>query len=283
MKKDINKLGRGLSSLLSPNRQISEDEANSENFKLLPISSIVANSNQPRKKFKKEELEDLASSIKSKGILQPIVVRKIKDDSFEIIAGERRWRASQLASVHEMPAIIKNMDDNESLEAALIENIQRENLNPIEEAKAYQFILKKEGADYENLSVAIGKSKSHISNTIRLLELDEIILEHLESGNISMGHARALIGVPNAAEIANDIIEKNLSVRDVERSTSKHKKNKTHKKLKDPNIVDLEKELSEKIGLKTSIHFNEQGSSGSITLYYSDLEQLDDIMKRLKK
>ena len=175
------------------------------------------------------------------------------------------------------------MTDDEVVQVALIENIQRENLNPIEEAKAYKILLKSDNISYENLSSAVGKSRSHVSNIIRLLELDKKIIAYIESGSISMGHARALIGVPNAVEIAEEIISKKLSVRDVERNTSKFKKAKTKKNPKDPNITDLEKELSEKIGLKTSIHFKEQGSSGSITLYYSDLDQLDEIMKRLKK
>ena len=280
MNKGTSKLGRGLSALLSPKN---EELSTAKNFKLINISSIVSNSNQPRKKFGKNEIEDLAASIKSQGILQPIVVREKDKNIFEIIAGERRWRAAQIAGVHEIPTIINNMSDDEVIRAALIENIQREDLNSVEEAKAYQSILKSEEINYDNLSEAVGKSKSHISNMIRLLELDKKILEYIEEGKLSMGHARALIGVPEALKIANEIINKNLSVRQVERSTSKYKKNKTKKNTKDPNITDLEKELSEKIGLKTSIHFNEQGSSGSITLYYSDLDQLDDIMKGLKK
>ena len=282
MNAENSKLGRGLSSLLSTSNKIN-DEQGEHNFKVINISSIVANSRQPRKNFSKEELEDLATSIKAKGILQPIIVRKISENSFEIIAGERRWRAAQIAGIHEIPAVINQMTDDEVVQAALIENIQRENLNPIEEARAYQIILKSDDINYENLSSTVGKSRSHISNTIRLLELDKKILGYIESGKISMGHARALIGVPNAVELAEEIINKKLSVREIERNTSKSKKTKSKKNLKDPNIVDLEKELSEKIGLKTTIHFNEQGSSGSITLYYSDLDQLDDIMKRLKK
>ena len=168
-------------------------------------------------------------------------------------------------------------------EAALIENIQRENLNPVEEARAYESILKKHQSNYDELSKIVGKSKSHISNMIRLLELEEEILNYMISGKLSMGHARALIGVPNAKEMANEIINKNLSVRQTEKNTANYKKNKRRQKNKDPNILDLEKELSDKIGLKTSIQFSEQGSSGSLTLYYSDLDQLDDIMKRLKK
>jgi|TARA_B100001964_G_scaffold116225_1_gene129512 ParB family chromosome partitioning protein len=282
MNKENKKLGRGLSSLLSSTNN-KDENLGEKIFKLINISSIKANPQQPRKKFSKDELEDLSASIKSKGIIQPILVREIDKDLFEIIVGERRWRAAQIAGIHQIPAVIKQMNDEEVMQAALIENIQRENLNPVEEARTYQTILKSDDVNYENLSNAIGKSKSHISNTIRLLELDLKIINYIEEGKISMGHARALIGVPNAVELADEIINKKLSVREVEHNTSKYKKNKLKKTSKDPNIINLEKELSEKIGLKTSIHFKEQGSSGHITLYYSDLNQLDDIMKRLKK
>ncbi len=276
MNTENKKLGRGLESLLS-----TEGTNDAKNFKIINISEIHANANQPRKKFKKEELEELASSIKSKGVLQPIVVRPLKNNQYEIIAGERRWRSAQIAGMHEIPAVIKQMSDEMVHEAALIENIQRENLNAIEEANAYQSILKNNNIDQEKLSRIVGKSKSHISNMIRLLELDKDILDYVVDGKLSMGHARALIGVPNAKNLALEIINKKLSVRQTEKNTSSFKKTKT--KQKDANILDLEKELSEKIGLKTSIHFNEQGSSGSLTLYYSDLDQLDDIMRRLKK
>jgi len=272
------KLGRGLGALLSPGKK-KEDKS----FKFINISEIQANLNQPRKNFKKKDLEELASSIKSQGILQPIIVRLLPGNNYEIIAGERRWRAAQLAGIHEIPAFIKEIPEDLLKEAALIENIQRENLNPVEEARAYESILQKHQSNYDELSKIIGKSKSHISNMLRLLELEEEILNFMIDGKLSMGHARALIGVPNAKEMANEIINKNLSVRQTEKNTANFKKNKKRQKNKDPNILDLEKELSEKIGLKTSIQFSEQGSSGSLTLYYSDLDQLDDIMKRLKK
>jgi len=278
MNLDNKKLGRGLGSLLS-----SESAKDDKNFKFINISEIQANQNQPRKNFKKEDLEDLASSIKSQGVLQPIVVRLINNNSYEIIAGERRWRSAQIAGLHEIPALIKNMTDEAVNEAALIENIQRENLNAVEEAKAYQDIINNKNSDYEMLSKTVGKSKSHISNMIRLLDLDQEILDYIISGKLSMGHARALIGVPNAKELAKEIIAKKLSVRQIEKNTANFKKTKNKKNFKDPNILDLEKELSEKIGLKTAIHFNEEGSSGSLTLFYSDLDQLDEIMKRLKK
>ena len=278
MNTENKKLGRGLGALL-PSGKNKEDKS----FKFINVSEIQANLNQPRKNFKKDDLEELALSIKSQGILQPIVVRLLSSNNYKIIAGERRWRAAQLAGIHEIPAFIKEIPEDLLNEAALIENIQRENLNPVEEARAYESILKKHQSNYDELSKIVGKSKSHISNMIRLLELEEEILNYMISGKLSMGHARALIGVPNAKEMANEIINKNLSVRQTEKNTANYKKNKRRQKNKDPNILDLEKELSEKIGLKTSIYFSEQGSSGSITLYYSDLDQLDDIMKRLKK
>jgi ParB family chromosome partitioning protein len=274
------KLGRGLDSLLSNNKNTDTDN---NNFKFINISEIQANSNQPRKNFKKEDLEGLASSIQTQGVLQPIVVRKTPNNTYEIIAGERRWRAAQIAGIHEIPAIIKEMNDDMIQEAALIENIQRENLNAVEEAMAYKEILRNKNSDYDKLSNQIGKSKSHISNMIRLLDLDDEILNYIVLGKLSMGHARALIGVPNAKDLAKDIINKKLSVRQIEKNTSSFKKSKSKKILKDPNIISLERDLSEKIGLKTSIQFSETGSSGSLTLYYSDLEQLDEIMKRLKK
>ena len=278
MNTENKKLGRGLGSLL-PSGKNKEDKS----FKFINVSEIQANLNQPRKNFKKDDLEELALSIKSQGILQPIIVRLLSSNNYEIIAGERRWRAAQLVGIHEIPAFIKEIPEDLLNEAALIENIQRENLNPVEEARAYESILKKHKSNYDELSKIVGKSKSHISNMIRLLELEEEILNYMISGKLSMGHARALIGVPNAKEMANEIINKNLSVRQTEKNTANYKKNKRRQKNKDPNILDLEKELSEKIGLKTSIQFSEQGSSGSLTLYYSDLDQLDDIMKRLKK
>jgi ParB family chromosome partitioning protein len=202
---------------------------------------------------------------------------------YEIIAGERRWRACQLAGLHSVNCVVMNVDDKNIYELALIENIQRENLNVVEEAKAYKNLIELNGIKNEELSKKIGKSTSHVSNLIRILDLDDEIHQMIIDGKISMGHARALIGVPNAVEKAKEIFEKKLSVRDVEKSTSKHKKTRKKQLEKDPNIADLEKELSDKIGLKTEIEFNDNGSSGSLKLYYSDLNQLDEIMKRLKK
>ncbi len=278
MNKD-NKLGMGLGALLST----SNKDVSDSGIQTINISQIQPNPNQPRKNFKENELGELANSIKNQGLIQPLIVRRVDNNQYQIIAGERRWRASQLAGLHELDCVVKNYKENEVLEAALIENIQREDLNIIEEASAYKDLIKLKKINNEKLAKMLGKSSSHISNTLRLLELEQKIQDLIIKGDLSMGHARALIGVPNAYDKAREIIDKNLSVRQVEKITSSFKKTKKSNKPKDPNILDLEKELSNKIGLKTSIQFNENGSSGSLTLYYSDLNQLDEIMKRLKK
>ena len=275
-----NKLGMGLSALLSTKNNKNETNNNAQKIN---ISQIVPNPLQPRKNFKNEELKELSSSIKNQGLIQPIIVKPTDDNQFQIIAGERRWRACQLNGMHEVDCVIKDLDETSVLETALIENIQREDLNVIEEANAYKGLINIKNINNESLAKLIGKSPSHVSNTLRLLELDKKIQEMVISGVLSMGHARALIGVPDAINKANEIVEKKLSVRQTEKITSEFKNNKKNKTEKDPNITDLEKELSDKIGLRTSIQFNESGSSGSLTLYYSDLNQLDDLMKRLKK
>ena len=277
MNKD-NKLGMGLGALLSTSSNTTEAGA-----KKINISQITPNPLQPRKKFKESELNELAISIKKQGLIQPIIVRSLDNNQFQIIAGERRWRASQLVGLHEVDCVIKELGETDVLEAALIENIQREDLNVIEEANAYKNLIQIKKTSNENLASMVGKSASHISNMIRLLELENSIQEMVISGELTMGHARALIGVPDAYEKAKEIVKKNLSVRQTEKITAPFRKTKKTKNIKDSNILDLEKELSNKIGLKTSIQFNENGSSGSLTLYYSDLNQLDDIMKRLKK
>ncbi len=275
-----NKLGMGLGALLSTKNNNNEGNTG---IQKINISQIIPNPSQPRKKFKDQDLKELSSSIKNQGLIQPIIVKPTTDNQYQIIAGERRWRASQLIGAHEIDCVVKDLDDTNVLEAALIENIQREDLNVIEEASAYKGLIDIKRINNETLAKLIGKSSSHVSNILRLLELDEKIQQMVIDGDLSMGHARALIGVPDSINKAKEIIEKKLSVREVEKITSEFKKNKSKKISKDPNILDLEKELSDKIGLKTSIQFNENGSSGSLTLYYSDLNQLDDLMKRLKK
>lgn len=277
MNKENNKLGMGLGALLNNNNKTK----NSTNK--IDISKIYPNKKQPRKNFEEKEIKELSESIKNQGLIQPIVVRETSSNMYEIIAGERRWRACQLAGLHSVNCVVMNVDDKSIYELALIENIQRENLNVVEEAKAYKNLIESNGIKNEELSKKIGKSASHISNLIRILDLDEEIHQMIIDGKISMGHARALIGVPNAVDKAKEIFEKKLSVRDVEKLTSKHKQTRKKQIEKDPNIADLEKELSDKIGLKTEIEFNDNGSSGSLKLFYSDLNQLDEIMKRLKK
>jgi len=277
MNKENNKLGMGLGALLNTNNK------NKSSTNKIAISKIYPNKKQPRKNFEEKEIKELSQSIKNQGLIQPIVVRAIPGDMYEIIAGERRWRACQLAGLHSINCVVMSVDDKSVYELALIENIQRENLNVVEEAKAYKNLIELNDIKNEELSKKIGKSPSHISNLIRILDLDDEIHQMIIGGKISMGHARALIGVPNAVEKAKEIYEKKLSVRDVEKSTSKYKQTRKKLKEKDPNIADLEKELSNKIGLKTEIEFNDNGSSGSLKLYYSDLNQLDEIMKRLKK
>lgn len=277
MNKDSKKLGMGLGALLSTKNQ------SNTNVSKIDISNIYPNKNQPRKNFEEKEIAELAESIRNQGLIQPIVVRETPDGKYEIIAGERRWRACQLAGLHSANCVIMNIDDEKIYELALIENIQRENLNVVEEAYAYKNLMHLNNLKNDELSKKIGKSPSHISNLIRILELDEEIHKMIIEGKISMGHARALIGVPNPIEKAKEIFEKKLSVRDVEKLTSVHKKVRSKKTERDPNIVDLEKELSDKIGLKTEIQFNDNGSSGSLKLFYSDLNQLDEIMKKLKK
>ena len=241
MNKD-NKLGMGLGALLSTSN--TKNTIN-EGSQKINISQIQPNPLQPRKYFNEYDLNELATSIKNQGLIQPLVVREAENQQFQIIAGERRWRASQLAGLHEVECVIKDLKDNDVLEAALIENIQREDLNVIEEANAYKDLIKIKKITNEKLAKLIGKSSSHISNILRLLDLDKKIQEMVINGSLSMGHARALIGVPNAIDKANEIIEKNLSVRQVEKITSQFKKSKKNINSKDPNIIDLEKELSE--------------------------------------
>ena len=277
MNKENNKLGMGLGALLNTNNK------NKSSTNKIDISKIYPNKKQPRKNFEEKEITELSESIKNQGLIQPIVVRETSGGMYEIIAGERRWRACQLAGLHSVSCVVMSVDEKNVYELALIENIQRENLNVIEEAKAYKNLIELNGLKNEELSKKIGKSSSHISNLIRILDLDDEIHQMIIDGKINMGHARALIGVPNALEKAKEVFEKKLSVRDVEKLTSKHKQTRKKHSEKDPNIADLEKELSDKIGLKTEIEFNDNGSSGSLKLYYSDLNQLDEIMKRLKK
>ena len=271
-------LGRGLSSLLGDTQKKVETNK-------IPIKDLSRNKFQPRKNFSKESLEELTNSIREQGVIQPIIVRpdKTNDGKYEIIAGERRWLASQNAGLHEIPVVILDVDDNKSLEFAIVENVQRQDLNPIEEAKSYQRLINDFNYNQEKLSKFIGKSRSYIANSLRLLGLPEEVLAMLVSGSLSAGHARTLIGLNNASEIGKKIIKRKLSVRQSEVLVRQFKDKKfklVHKK--DSNILDLQKDLEEKTGLSVSIN-NKKNNYGTISFEYRDLDQLDKLINTIKK
>ncbi len=271
-------LGRGLSSLLG------DTEKNVQSNQV-PIKDLVRNKFQPRKTFSKENLEELTNSIKEQGVIQPIVVRPAKSNEgkYEIVAGERRWLASQNAGLHEVPVVILNIDDVKSLEFAIVENVQRQDLNAIEEARGYQRLIDEFNYNQEKLSQFIAKSRSYIANSLRLLSLPDEVLLMVEKGEISAGHARSLIGLNNSLDVAKKIVQKKLSVRQAE-SITRQFRNKKFKliKKKDPNILDLQRILSEKTGLNVSIS-NKKNNTGSISFEYHDLDQLDKIINIIKK
>ena len=270
-------LGRGLSSLLG------DSEKKTQTNKV-PIKDLVRNKFQPRKYFSKESLDELSNSIKEQGIIQPIVVRshKIDKDKYEIIAGERRWLASQNAGLHEVPVVILDVDDLKSLEFAIVENVQRQDLNAIEEASGYQKLVDDFNYNQEKLSQFIGKSRSYIANAIRLLSLPKEVILMVEKGDLSAVHARSLVGLNNAFEIANTIIKKKLSVRQSEILVKKirNKKIKLVSK-KDSNILNLQQTLEEKTGLNVTIN-NKKNNSGLISFEYKDLDQLDKLINTIK-
>ena len=271
-------LGRGLSSLIG-------DTKVDSNINKLSITDLVRNKLQPRKNFDKENLENLTNSVKERGVIQPIIVRQSADhkNKYEIIAGERRWLAAQNAGFHEVPVVITEADDLKSLEFAIVENVQRQDLNPIEEAKSYQRLINDFNYNQEKLSKFIGKSRSYLANSLRLLGLPEEVLAMLVSGSLSAGHARTLIGLNNASEIGKKIIKRKLSVRQSEVLVRQFKDKKfklVHKK--DSNILDLQKDLEEKTGLSVSIS-NKKNNSGTISFEYRDLDQLDKLINTIKK
>jgi ParB family chromosome partitioning protein len=274
-------LGRGLSSL------IGESKVESQTNKI-QISDLVPNKYQPRKFFDKDNLEDLTNSIKERGMIQPIIVRKSNDDKskYEIIAGERRWLAAQRAGLHEVPVVITVADDLKSLEFAIVENVQRHDLNPFEEAQGYKRLINEFSYDQDKVSKFIGKSRSHIANCLRLLTLPTDIIKLIENKKLSAGHAKILVGLENASFVANKIIEKNLSVRQAENfvkifKSKINKKVNDNKNTKDINVRNLENSLTEKIGLSVTIKNNKK-NKGFITFLYNDLEQLNRIVEILK-
>ena len=270
-------LGRGLSSL------IGETKVQAKTNKLL-LSEIIPNKYQPRKNFDEENLEDLSNSIKERGVIQPIIVRKSSSENskYEIIAGERRWLAARKAVLHDIPVVVTEADDLKSLEFAIVENVQRHDLNPLEEAQGYKRLIDEFSYDQEKVSKFIGKSRSYITNSIRLLNLPKEVLELVENKKISAGHAKILVGLENAVFIANKIIEKKLSVRQAENFVKIFRKKPNSIKLnKDPNIKNLEQSISEKTGLNVSIK-NTKRNKGSIVFSYHDLDQLNKIIDIIK-
>ena len=270
-------LGRGLSSLIG--------ETKTEiNINRLSISDLVSNKFQPRKIFDDGNLQDLTNSIKERGIIQPIIVRKSSDDNskYEIIAGERRWLAAQKAGLHEVPVVITEVDDLKSLEFAIVENVQRNDLNVIEEARGYQRLIEEFSYDQEKVAKFIGKSRSHIANILRLLGLPEAILKLIENKKLSPGHAKILVGLSNAEFVANKIIEKSLSVRQAENFVKIFKiKKQSSKTSKDANLQALESSIIEKIGLNVLIK-NKKNNTGSLVINYQDLDQLNKIIEIIK-
>ena len=270
-------LGRGLSSLIGETKvEVQKNQ--------LPITDLIPNKYQPRKNFDEANLEDLTNSIKERGIIQPIIVRKSNNENskFEIIAGERRWLAAQRAGIHNVPVVITEADDLKSLEFAIVENVQRHDLNPLEEAQGYKRLIDEFSYDQEKVSKFIGKSRSYITNALRLLTLPNEVLKFIEEKKISAGHAKILVGLDNAYFIANKIIEKKLSVRQSENFVKIFRKKKTSFiKSSDPNIQDLENSISDKIGLNVSIK-NSKNNKGSITFSYHDIDQLNKIIDIIK-
>ena len=271
-------LGRGLSSLIGDSEKI-------DNKKNVSISSLVRNKYQPRKKFDETSLEELTNSIRARGIIQPIIVRPSSDniDQFEIVAGERRWQAAQYAGLHEVPVVIINADNLKTLEFAIVENVQRKDLNPIEEAEGYKRLIDEFSYDQDKVSKFIGKSRAHISNCLRLLTLPQEIIELIIDEKLSQGHAKILVGLDNAVLLAKKIISKKLSVRQTEglvrvlKSYSRGSSNR-----KDPNILNLEEELSNKIGMRVFVK-NKKNNTGTITLEYKAADQLDRLVEIIKQ
>ena len=279
-------LGRGLTALFGDQKSSPKKNDNKkvQNTKV-GIGDLCPNKYQPRVSFNETKLEELANSIRKNGIIQPIAVREDRVDPgrYEIVAGERRWRAAQRAGLHEVPIVILDLDDNESLEVAIVENIQRDDLNVIEEAKGYQRLSEEFGYDHEKISKFMSKSRSHISNTLRLLTLPQDVIGMIEEGNLTAGQARPLIGLPSATNIAEEIVSKNLSARSVELLVRDKKGPQKPGQIKiDSNILDEQNKIQEVLGLNVNIQ-NKKNNSGKITILYKNLDQFELISNLLKK
>lgn len=285
------RLGRGLAALIG---DVGDESAVVERARSgqrrVPIEFLRANPRNPRRTFADEELSELASSIRERGVLQPILVRPVAGapDAFEIIAGERRWRAAQRASQHDVPIVLVEATDQEALELAIIENVQRSDLNPLEEAMGYQSLLDEFGHSQDDLAKIVGKSRSHVANMLRLLRLPEPVKAYLRDGKLSAGHARMLVGQPNAESLADEIVSRGLNVRQVEamaRDSGKKQAREVRaeaKSRKDPDTVALEKRLSDVLGLQVTVSHKGAGA-GVLNIFYRDLEQLDEVLRRLER
>jgi len=283
-------LGRGLSALMA---DVGTDSSQPDRPRRadthIPVERIHPNPDQPRRSFDDTALEELAASIREKGIIQPLIVRPdpAKDGEYQIVAGERRWRASQIAQLHELPVVIREYDDTEVLEVAIIENIQRSDLNAIDEAAGYRQLMDRFGHTQDLLASALGKSRSHIANLMRLLNLPDDVQAHVVAGDLTAGHARALIGHPEASVLARQIIAKKMSVRDAEKLVKQSPDAATKSKApagkpgKDADTLQIEAELAATLKMPVSIDHNADGEGGKITLKYRSLEQLDDILRSL--
>ena len=269
-------LGRGLSSLIGETKVESQKNQ-------LPISDLIPNKNQPRKIFDENNLEDLTNSIRERGLIQPIIVRNSNEDNtkFEIIAGERRWLAAQRAGLHNVPVVVTEADDLKSLEFAIVENVQRHDLNPLEEAQGYKRLIDQFSYDQEKVSKFIGKSRSYITNSLRLLTLPEDVIKLIEAQKLTAGHAKILVGLDNASFVASKIVEKKLSVRQSENFVKIFKNKKKSVTSKDTNIIALELSISNKIGLNVDIQNNKR-NKGKISFEYKDLDQLNKIIDIIK-
>ncbi len=283
-------LGRGLSALMADIEPAKTTETSevAKGMMSVPIDSIEPNPDQPRKKFLKDDLDDLAGSIVEKGIIQPLIVRKTdnKNDTYQIVAGERRWRAAQIARIHSIPVIVREFNDLEVLEVAIIENIQRSDLNPIDEARGYQQLMSRFSHTQEKLSKVLGKSRSHIANLLRLLTLPEDVQRMLSDNIISIGHARALITRNDASLLAREVVRRNLSVREVERLAKLDFKNKINKRVRKPKDADtrtMEADLKAATGLKFDIQHDDKTGKGLVNIKYNNIDQLDDVVLKLMK
>ncbi|MBV9541822.1 MAG: ParB/RepB/Spo0J family partition protein [Alphaproteobacteria bacterium] len=276
-------LGRGLSALIGEEAAPTRGETVRATHKL-PIAFLKPNKFQPRKRFAPDDLNDLAESVKEKGVLQPILVRPVKGEanSYEIVAGERRWRAAQLAKLHDVPVVVREMGDSESLEIAIIENVQRADLNAIEEAAAYYELMERFKYTQDKVAKEVGKSRPHIANTLRLLTLPEPVRAMIRDGRLTAGHARTLIGLPDAEARANEIVSGAMNVREAEQRSKSKTAGGKRIALKDPNTADLESRISNALGLKVQvIHKGSKG--GEVRISYKTLEQLDEINRRLSR